>query len=70
MSLTEDVWIIGGAQLVNSSLDIIDELWLNDVGGDYQCDVHLPKEQINKMFAASLTTKQSFGIITKWIKNV
>jgi len=69
MSLNEDIWIIGGAQLINSSLDIIDELWLNNVGGNYQCDVHLPKEQINNMFTVSWTVKQSFGIITKWVKS-
>ena len=69
LSSTQDVWIIGGAQLINSSLDIIDELWLNNVQGDYDCDTFLPKEQIMKQFSATSWEVKSFGTITKWIKN-
>jgi dihydrofolate reductase len=29
------VWIIGGAQLVEYCLDIIDEIWLSRIGGEY-----------------------------------
>ena len=64
-----DLWIIGGAQLINSSLDIIDELWLNNVQGDYNCDTFLPKEQITEQFSAASWEVKSFGTITKWIKN-
>ena len=69
LASTQDVWIIGGAQLINSSLDIIDELWLNNVQGDYNCDTFLPKEQITEQFSAASWEVKSFGTITKWIKN-
>lgn len=64
----EDIWIIGGAELVKSCLPIIDELWLNNVGGDYNCDVFLPKEEIAQRFYPKSTEVKSFGTITKWRK--
>lgn len=64
----KDVWIIGGAQLLESCLTNIDELWLNNVGGDYGCDTCLPKQQITEQFYPASTETKSFGIITKWIK--
>ena len=70
MKAQKDIWVIGGAQLVESMLYYIDEIWLNDVGGDYNCDTFLPKEQIMKQFSATSCEVKSFGTITKWIKNV
>lgn len=65
---TQDIWIIGGAQLVETCLPIIDELWLNDVGGDYDCDTFLPKREITSQFEPGSVEIKKFGIITKWIK--
>jgi dihydrofolate reductase len=62
------IWIIGGAQLVESCLEIIDELWLNDVGGVYDCDTFLPKQKITEQFHMGSVEVLSFGIITKWVK--
>jgi dihydrofolate reductase len=62
------VWIIGGAQLVESCLSIIDELWLNNVGGNYECDTFLPKQAITRLFEPGKTEVKSFGIVTKWTK--
>ena len=64
----EDIWIIGGAQLVESCLPVIDELWLNNVEGDYNCDVFLPSGKITGMFKPNSVEIKSFGVITKWIK--
>jgi dihydrofolate reductase len=68
INYTDDVWIIGGAKLLEDSLDIIDELWLNDVGNDYECDTFLPKREITRQFEPSSVEIKSFGIITKWVK--
>lgn len=64
----DDVWIIGGAQLVEACLPIIDELWFNDVGDDYRCDTFLPKREITRLFEPSSVEIKTFGIITKWIR--
>lgn len=63
-----DIWIIGGAQLLETSLLFIDELWLNNVGGVYDCDIFLPKQKITELFYPDTTETKSFGIITKWIR--
>ena len=63
-----DTWIIGGAQLVESCLDVIDELWLNNVGSDYDCDTFLPRDKILDKFIAGNVEIKSFGTITKWVR--
>lgn len=68
INYTENVWIIGGAKLLEDSLDIIDELWLNDVGSDYDCDTFLPKQKITELFHWGTMEVRSFGIITKWVR--
>ena len=65
---TDNVWIIGGAKLLENSLDIIDELWLNDVGGVYDCDIFLPKQKITELFHWHTIEVLSFGIVTKWVR--
>lgn len=49
--------IIGGAQLVTSCLDIIDELWLSRIAGNFDCDTFLPKDLILARFLEESTTK-------------
>lgn len=68
MNYTHDIWIIGGAKLLESSLDIIDELWFNDVGGVYDCDTFLPKQKITEQFHMGTVEVLSFGIVTKWVR--
>ena len=70
MNYTDDVWIIGGAKLLEDSLDIIDELWFNDVGGVYNCDTFLPKQKITEQFHMGTVEVLSFGIITKWVRRI
>jgi dihydrofolate reductase len=45
-----NIWIIGGSQLFESTLDIIEEIWLNRIKGVYDCDTFLPKDKILSMF--------------------
>jgi dihydrofolate reductase len=68
MNYADDVWIIGGAKLLEDSLDIIDELLLNDVGGVYDCDTFLPKQKITALFHWHTIEVLSFGTITKWVR--
>ncbi len=66
-SMEDDLWIIGGAGLIESSLDIIDELWLNNVGGDYDCDTFLPEFQIKQQFVPHNILLNGLKII-KWVR--
>jgi hypothetical protein len=54
--------------LLESMLPYIDEIWLNNVGGNYNCDIFLPKEKITELFYRDNVEVKSFGIVTKWLK--
>lgn len=48
--IEQPVFIIGGAGLVTSTLDMIDEFFLTRIPGVYNCDTHLPEDAILKKF--------------------
>lgn len=50
MNRLQDVWVIGGSQLVEGLLPIIDEIWLSRIPGTYDCDVFLPRETIESRY--------------------
>ena len=56
MNKLQDVWIIGGAQLVTGLLPIIDEFHLSQITGSYDCDTFLPSTLIQENY--SLTSSQ------------
>ena len=71
---TDKIFIAGGAKLYNSTFDIVDELWVTQVDGDYpEADTfyHIPKgfELVNERnenhFLYSIDVGYSFQ---KWIK--
>ena len=66
--IEQPVFIIGGATLIENCLDIIDELWLNNVEGVYDCDTFLPKQKITKLFEPKSTVKADFGLVTTWTR--
>ena len=68
MNFNKDVWIIGGASILEQLLPIVDELWLNNVGGNYDCDTFLPKLAITRDFEPGRTEVERFGIITHWTR--
>ncbi len=44
------LWIIGGAQLIEHCLDIIDEFYLSRIQCIYDCDTFLPADLIMDKF--------------------
>ena len=71
---TDKIFIAGGAKLYNSTFDIVDELWVTQVDGDYpEADTfyHIPEgfELVNERngnhFLYSIGVGYSFQ---KWIK--
>lgn len=54
-SASGPIWIIGGASLLHQSLPYIHELHLTRISGDWDCDVHLDLEEIDKQFVLSYT---------------
>ena len=62
------VWIIGGGQLIEHCLDIIDELLLSRIEGEYNCDVSLPGTKILEQFKLDSVSPQTDIYVEKWIK--
>lgn len=68
MSQLQSVWIIGGAQLFESSVDIIDEIWISRISGNYDCDVFLPKQVITQLYELHNIATENNLKIEKWKK--
>ena len=65
----ENVWVIGGAKLVEALIPIIDELWLSRITGVYNCDTHLPEDEILKNYKlVDVDTSIDTLSIEKWSK--
>jgi dihydrofolate reductase len=62
------IWIIGGSQLVNSCLSIIDEIWLSRISGTYNCDTFLPRTAIELTFKLDNTEDINGLCIEKWTR--
>jgi dihydrofolate reductase len=43
-------WVIGGPNIIEQSLGVIDEFYLSRIPGDYDCDTHLPLRKIETLF--------------------
>jgi dihydrofolate reductase len=44
------MWIIGGPNIVEQTLNIIDEFYLSRISGEYGCDTFLPLKKIEALF--------------------
>lgn len=43
-------WVIGGPNIVEQSLGVIDEFYLSRIPGNYDCDTYLPMKKIETLF--------------------
>ena len=43
-------WIIGGPNIIEQTLGVIDEFYLSRIPGSYDCDTHLPMKKIETLF--------------------
>jgi dihydrofolate reductase len=66
MAKLQDVWVIGGAQLVNGLLSHIDEIWLSRIKGTYNCDVFLPRELIETTYSLYSSQREGDVYVDKW----
>ena len=68
MSKLQDVWIIGGAQLVEGLLSIIDEIHLSQIHGSYDCDTFLPRTLIEEQFTLTDSGIRDEVYVDVWSK--
>lgn len=64
-----DVWVIGGAQLVNGLLPYIDEIWLSRIKGTYDCDTFLPRDLIETTYELYSSELDGEVYVDKWRQN-
>lgn len=43
-------WVIGGPNVIDQTLDVIDEFYISRIPGDFNCDTFLPLEKIEQQF--------------------
>ena len=68
MNKLQDVWIIGGAQLVTGLLPIIDEFHLSQITGSYKCDTFLPSTLIQENYSLTSSQFQDDVYVDVWSK--
>jgi len=66
MDKLQDVWIIGGAKLVEGMLNIIDEIWLSRIQGTYNCDTFLPRDLIETTFELYTSEREGDVYVDRW----
>lgn len=64
----DDIWIIGGAQLIESCLTVIDEIWLSRIKGTYDCDTFLPRNLIETTYELISSEWEGEVYVDKWRK--
>lgn len=62
----EVLWLIGGAQLLDSCVHLLDELWLSRIQGDFECDTILPRTKIVGLMNLESVYEQDGLTIHKW----
>lgn len=68
MNRLQNIWIIGGAKLVEGLIDIIDEIWLSRIDGVYDCDTFLNKDLITENFTIGNMQVDEQLTIEHWVK--
>jgi dihydrofolate reductase len=62
-------WVIGGPNIINQLLGVIDKFYLSRIPGDYGCDTFLPIEKIEKMFKKDWSEKYDTVEFQIWKKD-
>lgn len=68
MNRLQNIWIIGGAKLVEGLLPIIDEFYLSRISGKFDCDTFLPVSLIEETFSLTSSGLQGDVYVDVWSK--
>jgi len=68
MDPDQDVWIIGGARLIEGMMDYIDEFHLSQINGTYNCDTFLPSTVIQELYTLTSSQFQGDVYVDIWSK--
>lgn len=62
-------WVIGGPNIINQCLNIIDEFYISRIPGEYNCDTFLPLDKIESMFDKAWSEVYNEVTFEIWKKN-
>jgi len=68
MDTDQDMWIIGGARLIEGMMDCIDEFHLSQIKGNYNCDTFLPSTLIQENYSLTSSQFQGDVYVDVWSK--
>jgi dihydrofolate reductase len=61
-------WIIGGPNIIEQTLGVIDEFYLSRIPGAYACDTFLPLKKIESLFEKTWSEKHDLVEFQIWKK--
>lgn len=59
-------WVIGGAKIIEQTLDVIDEFYLSRIPGKFECDTFLPIDTIEQEFERSFVEEHDDVTFEIW----
>lgn len=61
-------WVIGGPNIVEQSIDVIEEFYLSRIPGNYNCDTYLPLHKIEDKFTLTWQEAHQDVVFQIWKK--
>jgi dihydrofolate reductase len=62
------IWNIGGPNIIEQSLGVIDEFYISRIPGEYNCDTFLPLRKIESLFKRTWTEEHPGVTFEIWKK--
>lgn len=63
------IWVIGGANILEQSMDMVEQFYLTIIDGQYDCDTHIPLKDILRSHN-ELGSKKEDGLEFKVLEKV
>jgi dihydrofolate reductase len=63
----ENIWVIGGSQIYDIFIDVVDELYVTHVNGTFECDVWFPRIDSEKWKGEPIREIEG-GTIFKYVR--
>ena len=61
-------WVIGGPNIIEQTLSVIDEFYISRIPGTFECDAHLPMHEIESLFEKSWSEEHEDVTFEVWKK--
>jgi dihydrofolate reductase len=61
-------WVIGGPNIIEQTLGVIDEFYISRIPGDFDCDTHLPLKKIEALFELTTVIHETGVTFEIWEK--